>query len=438
MIKQPIAFSILPCMALLAIATAALAQTPPASAPATEHLKATITAIEGNVRYRVGSQPWMKCAVGLILDEGAEFRTDPDSSVQFTLPPDQTITVGSMTKVKLVDAIKSNGKIDTDVGLKHGSVRLEINAAGVEHQSTIRSPNSTLAVSGTVVSLTDERPFPPVASSLTGRARFATAKAKTAFGNKGAGKLTVTGDHPNAADQLLDSSVIDPSIALARTPEDRLLLANVISLGGIVNFGNDRQIPVVSDLTPPTDAQLKPFIVGQLDFILRWNSNANLDLTIGDQQNEVLFPHTGNNTTRSGGFIPFDDQGGPRGGLELAYWQNSFPASFYDIEVSNVSGAATMFTLEIFEHGKLLNPPTTVTSGNSLPTGPTKLYAGDHNPYVINLTGAPGSFTPLSTAQSSKPKQAGSTRIESPPAERTSTPAVAVVQNAGGSELRHR
>ena len=58
-----------------------------------------------------------------------------------------------------------------------------IEEAGVEYDSTIRSPNAALAVRGTLVSLYDQPPFAPEAVSLTGRAVFRnTRRQLVAFG----------------------------------------------------------------------------------------------------------------------------------------------------------------------------------------------------------------------------------------------------------------
>src|SRR5205814_5087525 len=130
----------------------------PTSAPAA--LTATITAIEGIVQVRQGEDAaWQKATVGLKLGEGAEFRTGPRSAVRFEIPPDQTITLDRLGTVKLIEALAGSQKIKTDLGMKYGRVRYDIEAAGVAHDSTIYSPGSALADRGTKVSLYDQPPF---------------------------------------------------------------------------------------------------------------------------------------------------------------------------------------------------------------------------------------------------------------------------------------
>src|SRR5207253_9517847 len=79
----------------------AVAQSLPSSNPATTRivvpegpLKITVTAIRGLVQARTAAdQKWAKAEVGQVLDEGAELRTGPRSTVQFSIPPAQTITL---------------------------------------------------------------------------------------------------------------------------------------------------------------------------------------------------------------------------------------------------------------------------------------------------------------------------------------------------------
>src|SRR5438874_5387848 len=114
---------------LLCSCAISLAQTTPASAPATaaapgESLKVTVTGVQGNVQVRAAEdQPWQLAKVGMVLGEQAEFRTGPRSAVRFTIPPDQTITLDRLGTVKVVAAIQQGGKIKTNLGMKYGRTR---------------------------------------------------------------------------------------------------------------------------------------------------------------------------------------------------------------------------------------------------------------------------------------------------------------------------
>src|SRR4051794_3096246 len=99
--------------------TFALQQTQPSAPPAApttsgsvEALKITITKLEGIVQVRTAEdQPWKRATVGMELDQNAEFRTAPRSAVQFTIPPDQTITLDRLGTIKVVEAINDSGKL---------------------------------------------------------------------------------------------------------------------------------------------------------------------------------------------------------------------------------------------------------------------------------------------------------------------------------------
>src|SRR5256884_977149 len=202
---------------LFAAASISFAQTAPSAAPAapgapaaTDHLKATVTGVEGLVQVRAADdQPWQKATVGMEVGENAEFRTGPKSAVRFTIPPDQTVTLDRLGTVKVLQAVNDNGKLKTNLGMKYGRTRYDIEAAGHEHESTIASPSSTLAVRGTKVSLYDQRPFAAEARSLTGRAEFRDFKKHTFFGNKNAGTTVIHTNEPNAASTALKQTVVD-------------------------------------------------------------------------------------------------------------------------------------------------------------------------------------------------------------------------------------
>src|SRR3954468_1148124 len=245
------------------------AQTAPATSAATEHLKAKVTGVEGLVQVRLGEdQPWQKGGVGMEVGENAEFRTGPKSAVRFTIPPDQVVTLDRLGTVKVLQAINQDGKLKTNIGMKYGRTRYDIEAPGREHESTITSPSSTLAVRGTKVSVYDQRPFPAEAVSLTGRAEFRDAKKRVFFGGKGAGKTQVSTDTNSAASFSLLQSVVDPSIALARTPEEENLVNTLLQSGATLGFDFEKGIRVIRGGTVPTDQQLIPTLPGTLNFVL--------------------------------------------------------------------------------------------------------------------------------------------------------------------------
>src|SRR3954470_14036639 len=183
---------------LFTLVTQANQSRPTAVAAPGTSLTATITAIEGIVQVRQSEEAaWQKATVGMKLGEGAEFRTGPRSAVRFEIPPDQTITLDRLGTVKLIEAIQRTDSVKTDLGMKYGRVRYDVEAAGLAHDSTIHSPGSALAVRGTQVSYYDQPPFAPQATSLTGRAQFRNQRRQmVAFGGKAKAKVDAASDSP--------------------------------------------------------------------------------------------------------------------------------------------------------------------------------------------------------------------------------------------------
>ncbi len=370
----------------------------PASAPATapngavQQMKIVVAEVKGLVQVRVAENaPWKAAKEGMELDEGAEFRTGPRSSVTCQIPPDQTLTLDRLGTVKIAEAIKSGNKIKTDMVMKYGRTHYDIEAAGAEHESTIRSPSSTLAVRGTEVSLYDQPPFTPVADSIHGRASFRNAQRQLRFGGKTF--TQVANDKSSVAETALAKQTVDPRFAGARTASELAYIANETDRGATIDLNSFTQIPVVRNGPGPlTDAELAAkasSLPGTLDIVLRWTGNANINLFVGDQggnpqtifnhglnPTELLFPGGGFNHGASGGTIPYDDRGGPRGGMEIAYWGSNFPHGVYGVSAVHESGPPADVKFNIFLNGKPLDNLQTfevdaqgnlVTDANGLP-----------------------------------------------------------------------
>lgn len=349
---------------VLAVAAIAGAQdTRPLTRPATTSggavaLQGRITGVRGLVEVKLNEKSsWVAAKEGMIVDEGGEFRTGPRSAVQVVIEPDQIITLDRLGTIKLLTAVRqASGKLKTDIGMKYGRTRYDISAGGLEHESTIRSPNSTLAVRGTKVSLTDTRPFPPEAVSLIGRAEFQSFKRETvAFGGKA--KAKIDSSQGTAASTAFSLSVIDPSIALARDPAEQALLADVLSRGATVTLDRETGFRTVSGGTVPSEKEIVSLLPGSLNFVLRWDGNANLDLLVGynsSKSNGVLYPDKNLFFNADGGKIPFDHQGGPNGGFEIASFPADFPRTSYGIGANHVSGPTVNATLQAYLNGKLL------------------------------------------------------------------------------------
>jgi len=110
-------------------------------------LTITVTGVEGLVQVRDSAdKPWQKATVGMNVTEGAEFRTGPKSAVRVLIPPDQTITLDRLGVCKLMQAIQQGSTVKTKVGMPYGRTRYDIEEAGIEHQSELVSPSSTLGI----------------------------------------------------------------------------------------------------------------------------------------------------------------------------------------------------------------------------------------------------------------------------------------------------
>ncbi len=236
----------------------------PATQPLTGPLVATVAKIQGAASFRVNdSAPWEPLTVGKMLAEEASIRTGPKDAVVLTVPPDETIGVSRLTTATILKAYKNRGKVTTDIGMKVGNVRLDIAGAGVEHEATIRSPNSNLAIRGTSVSLFDQRPYTPEAVSLTGRAVFSPLRRQAiAFGGKGAGKTVIRSDSNSPAQFAVGQAYVDPGIGGARTPSEEALLTTLISRGAVVSFDPDAGIRVVRGGGRPSDSQIPSILPG--------------------------------------------------------------------------------------------------------------------------------------------------------------------------------
>src|SRR6185437_13162042 len=74
--------------------TAPVAPPAPVTQPADGPLTATITGVEGLAQVREGEdQKWQPAKVGMVVGQGATFRTGPRSAIQFQIPPDQIVTL---------------------------------------------------------------------------------------------------------------------------------------------------------------------------------------------------------------------------------------------------------------------------------------------------------------------------------------------------------
>ena len=325
-----------------------------------------VVAVNGLVQVRQGDgQPWVVAATNMVLSEGAELRTGPHSSVTCVIPPDQTFTLDRLGTVRVADAFRNGNMVKTDLLMKYGRTHYDIESAGLEHEASITSPSSTLAVRGTTVALFDQPPFVPLAISYTGRAKFTYNHNTVNVGTKHGTFAKAVAGTDGAAQTGVTDTVVDPRYAASLTATDSALLATEVARGAVISYNPISGIPVVSGGRPSYDSELPQSLPGTLDLVLRWTGNADLNLEVGVDigdplvvflsqftKSEFLYPGNGQQNSPSGGHIPYDDIGGPTGGEEIAYWLGPHPSGLYGIGAQFVSGAPTSFTFNIYEYGK--------------------------------------------------------------------------------------
>jgi hypothetical protein len=329
-------------------------------------MQISVVSVTGLVQIRTGDdQPWLTALPHMVLSEGAELRTGPHSAITCAIPPDQTFTLDRLGTIRVQDAVRNGNKVKTDLIMKYGRTHYDIEGAGLEHQATITSPSSTLAVRGTDVVLCDQVPFTPYAISYTGRARFTYGHSTINVGSKNGSYAKANGGTDGSAGTGVSETVVDPRYAASLTATDAALLATEVARGAVISYSPISGIPTVSGGRPSYDSELPATLPGTLDFVLRWTGNANLNLEVGVdpgdplaniaagfQKVEFLYPGYGLQNSPSGGHIPYDDLGGPKGGEEIAYWLGSHPSGLYGIGAQFISGVPTSFTFNVFEYGQ--------------------------------------------------------------------------------------
>lgn len=373
--------------------TVGRAQTQPAELP-DGPITISITAVTGKVQARAdASQPWTAVEIGQEYVEGVELRTALRSVVKFRIPPDSEVTVDRLGVVKVLKASIADGTIKTDVGMKYGRTRYDIESAGRVHDAQIRSTSSVLAIRGTDVILDDTPGFAPRAVSFTGRAKFTNDRGQSAglgqTNNRGAPaqiEAGVASPAETARIQTLPSnnSVLDAS----RTPQETQLVTVIpqrsqsttpgLAVQDINAGGGTSPIDIVPPPPPPANFPSSP---GRLEFVLNWVGDADLQIGVISPLGEPITTNPSTVTSlpsnavgpaatssASGAVTTPDNTGGlATGGSEAVIWPNGFPTGKYDFGVKYTAGTSTaQYKIDVIVNGVTLDPSTT---GNL--SGPT-------------------------------------------------------------------
>jgi hypothetical protein len=318
----------------------------PASAPARVRLKGVVIAITNNVQYRNSEeQPWVRATVGLQLDEQAELRTGLRSSVTFLIEPDQTITLDRLGVIRILQAYLDRGKVTTDLGLKYGRTRYDIKSADLEHESTIHSPGSALAIRGTNVTYEDQAPWVPSAFSDHGRAEFRNSRRQfLAFG--GAKPTGISADKNSVAEYALGRTKADPRGKFAaRTESEEQLNVALDSVGG-ADAQFNRSLQELAALFQPVFVGAPVNAPGPLQFDLTWSpESASLGLAVKDPRNQSVsaaHPMAGkppDSAMLSSNFPGFQ---------EIIY-PESFPLGRYTVKVVDTGGSPATATVTVLQ-----------------------------------------------------------------------------------------
>jgi hypothetical protein len=331
-----------------------------------------------------GADQWVRAEIGMALNEGDEIRTGVRSAVRFVIPPDQTITLDRLGVVQLLRSNFQDGKYNTDIGMKYGRTRYDIEAAGRQHDAKVRSPSSVLAIRGTKVMLFDQPPFVPEAQSLTGRAMFRDARKQVNVGARNGRKAKVNAEADNAAQVALGSAVVNPrgGTGSALTASDNrfgfspAVFTKLQEQGGVFEIlGQANNQAIVDSLS------FGAVVAGEqpeFNFSFAGAALANVNLSILTPAGDTItVANDFNNRSPSGGLylLNNDTDVVGTGGIDIVVYDDPFqvaPKGKYVVTSTLVSGGAVTGQLLVQTDKQSSNPgvlgPITQTLTPANPT----------------------------------------------------------------------
>lgn len=351
-----------------------------------ESLQAVVAGVRGLVQVRQAEdQPWVPAAVGMKLDQGSEFRTGPRSAVQVKIEPGQTITLDRLGTMKLLQAVRQEGKMVTDLGMKYGRTRYDIQTEGVEHESTIHSPSATLAVRGTRVGVQDGPLFGFIAWSTqnTGRVRDKLLRRSMTI----QGGQSVDGNSDGPGEKARNDGTVDSRDSNERDGDEADLVVTYPvgtfdqSSGGsfeefrgqmAASANDDRHTHDPGDvINEPGDQPLAMVLSWQVPDTA--GMFADLDFQIfapgfGDSPFQTKTNNAQDGVIHGSGGIVAQDQtafggtGNPSG-EEVAAWGTTYPSGEWQIGVLYNSGNVSEvgWTIDFFQDGAMSTISGTVS-----------------------------------------------------------------------------
>jgi hypothetical protein len=111
---------------------------------------AVVKELSGKVEIRATGGDWQPARAGMALDTGASISTGFSSTAVLDLGT-STLKVAPLTRMQLVELIARQGSVSTTLALKVGKVNADVKVApGLRQQFTVKGPQATAAVRGTV------------------------------------------------------------------------------------------------------------------------------------------------------------------------------------------------------------------------------------------------------------------------------------------------
>lgn len=291
-----------------------------------ESLPITIEAVKGTAQVRENADAkWQKALPGMKIAIGWEIRTGLRSAIQFKIGKDHTVLVDRLGSIAVLDAIRTGGKVKTDVGLKYGRTKYVVDAVAEEHDSTVRAPSATLAIRGSDVTVSDNALFgyaamvdhsKDVAIQARGIAQLPIVRLKEGriegkrpptvaqFGEKanrpiGAALTKLAQARTGAAPKEVGGTRggFTPVETSLTREEIRTVIAfngdSADNTGGTAGGLTRREVQAIKQQIQNTNNP--PISVNQtaLNVSIQWIGQANVDLGLRDPANNLLATSTG-------------------------------------------------------------------------------------------------------------------------------------------------
>lgn len=118
-----------------------------------KELTAQIQEITGTVEVKEpGGQDWAAATKGMKLKKESEICTGYGSGCVLVFQEEKTsikIEIASLTQVKVDETLRQQGKVDTNIDIKFGTIEFDVKKGQLEVDMKVSTPNSTTSIRGT-------------------------------------------------------------------------------------------------------------------------------------------------------------------------------------------------------------------------------------------------------------------------------------------------